>query len=136
MNITWDKLVTPEYALAHAKSTARVRLEQVESAKRALIVTPILGQELLYTLQANEAAAYLSVPNQELTESQFPMLFEAVKSGKTAKDVADVWWSRSLETSRSLARLETVRQRTLAAIDSARTQEQVDSALADYMKQE
>lgn len=136
MNIAWGNLQTAASNLARAKQDAFARVAQCESRKRESIVTPILGQELLYLAQAAEARTFLGGAKAKLTESEFPMLFEAAKSGTPAKEIAETWLSKSTDTSKALARLETTRRQVISAINSAETLEQLESALADYMTQE
>lgn len=115
-------------ALDLAKARARARLAAHVSALRAVHITVLPGQDMIYQAKEAEARAWLATSAANL--SDYPLL--AAEIGITAPDpdqLAQLWLNMGTLWRQAAAQIEALRLGTGAAIDAAETVEEVEMAV-------
>jgi hypothetical protein len=113
--------------VAPVKATYMERIRQESSAVRLIYITDIVGQDMLYIVKREEAAAYVADPDPDL--ALYPLIAEEVGvTAPTAYEVAQVWLYMNAALKPIAGRLENIRLTATNAIASATTEAEVIAA--------
>lgn len=114
-------------------------MEQVNSAVRrvrALFVTDLPGQEMLYIRKEAQARGYLAESPEPADASAYPLIAAEVGiTAPTAAQVAQVYLNLAAIWESVGAALESVRLGAVAAIEVATSRAEIDAALATFATQ-
>ncbi|MDD2868439.1 hypothetical protein [Neomegalonema sp.] len=113
---------------ARARTAARQVLDAHVAAARAAFVTALPGQEMVYLAKEAEAREWAAATAPDLAD--YPLLSAEVGvTAETADQLAQVWLNMAALWRSAAARLEARRLGVSAALDAARSPEEVEAAL-------
>lgn len=120
-------------ALAEAKLQALARVTAAVQSVRLRLITPLAGQDAIYTEKQAEAVRYLSTSPEPATLDAFPFLRAEVGiTAPSARDLAQVWLNMAHLFALVGSATEGARKATEAALAVARDEEAVAQAEAAF----
>lgn len=123
----------PPRDLGEAKAEALQRITAAVQDVRLRLVTPLPGQDAIYTAKQAEAARYVAAQPEPATLAEFPFLRAEVGiTAPTARELAQLWLNMAHLFAVVGAATEGARKAAEAAIAGARDVEAVDKAEADF----
>lgn len=107
------------------------KVNAAASRERDGLITPLLGQDTVYALKREEAAAFVADPDPE--PSHYPLVFAEVgTTAGTPFEVAQVFLNMSAIAVAALAGIEGRRLAALAAVAAASSAADIDAAVASF----
>nr|WP_319516749.1 hypothetical protein [uncultured Cohaesibacter sp.] len=134
MTITVDlsQLVTAETkastALEAAKAKALATVTDQISVARGVLMTDLIGQEMIYLAKEQEAKDWQASESPDLAD--FPLMFAEVGiTASTADELATLWLTMANQWRQTAASLEAIRLKSKSDIKSAASAEAVQSVV-------
>lgn len=118
---------------AAGRERAVAQVNEASGRIRRRYVTDIPGQEMLYLEKRSEALRYAALPEEPDSLEDYPLIAAEVGiTAPTAWQVAQIWLHQSAYLVSVAAALESARLGAVAAIEAARTPDEIDAALAAF----
>lgn len=116
------------------KDQVSKKMMDVMNAARSVIVTPLVGQEMIYGAKEDEAKRFLEISPEPDDLSAFPFLSEEVGiTAESALELAQLWSQTGPQWRITAAKLEGLRMKFKSDMVSAQTKTEVDQ-LASYFE--
>jgi hypothetical protein len=128
---------TPESKINELEQLKATRIKEVNAkigAMRERYITPIPGQEMIYSAKEEEAKAFNAITPRPTDLSEFPFLEAEIGiTAPSAQELADLWIQMATDWRTIGPLLEQLRLGTIGAVRAATTAAEVEQAITDLM---
>ncbi len=132
LSVDLSQLITAESkaskALEEAKAKALALVTGKISAARAVLMTDLIGQDMIYMAKEQEAKEWQALAHPDLAD--FPLLSAEVGiTASTADELAALWLTMANQWRQTAASLEAIRLKAKTDINDAASPEAVQSVI-------
>ena len=128
---------SPESKAGELEQRKADRIKEVNAkigAVREEYITPIPGQEMIYSAKEEEAKAFNAITPRPTDLSGFPFLEAEIGiTAPSAQELADLWVQMAADWRTIGPLLEQLRLGTIEAVRAATTVAEIEQAMADLM---